>query len=41
MVKVSKKGTYSKPDFMVIDRKRGNVVDLVDAKNGVYVPDIG
>ncbi|EWH11454.1 hypothetical protein KLA_15695 [Cellulophaga geojensis KL-A] len=24
---------YAKPDFMVIDKK-GNVVDLVDAKNG-------
>lgn len=27
-------GHYAKPDFMVIDRETGNVVDLVDAKNG-------
>jgi RHS repeat-associated protein len=27
-------GKYAKPDFMVIDRSSGQVVDLVDAKNG-------
>lgn len=25
---------YSKPDFMVVDRKNENIVDIVDAKNG-------
>jgi len=27
-------GHYSKPDFMVINRESGTIVDLVDAKNG-------
>ncbi len=28
------KALYSNPDFMVIDRNSGNIIDLVDAKNG-------